>query len=349
MTTSTRRTATSRLVLLSSSVFKLLFDVTLIDYFELKDSISMPWTSSFVNYSRNCVRLVVFFRVIVLENVHCDYAKEISNSEGSREDYNERKDNCLLPTDASLSGPFMQSDKQLYPRKVVPPLAYQASSGYMYNSPVAPTVGPALPPGTKHSRSLHGVEFQPSEVCPKNFIIFDQTDDRSRIMFHPVLAHKFNCPGFDIRATYTQDNGGNIDAEDSKRESSSSLKEDMEDIDALLSLEEEEEEKDDDDDDDEELVSTARTRRSNSPDSYSTCGSKPRKPRLSSIQKSSDSGGSCNGERKQQKMKKMVKALRGIVPGGDQMNSAALLDEAVRYLKSLKVEVMKLGIGNFKN
>ncbi|KAL6282594.1 PLASMODESMATA CALLOSE-BINDING PROTEIN 2 [Prunus yedoensis var. nudiflora] len=24
----------------------------------------MPWTSSFVNYSRNCVRLVVFFRVV---------------------------------------------------------------------------------------------------------------------------------------------------------------------------------------------------------------------------------------------------------------------------------------------
>ncbi|KAJ6893835.1 hypothetical protein NC652_027799 [Populus alba x Populus x berolinensis] len=26
---------------------------------------NMPWTSSFVNYSRNCVRLVVFFRVIL--------------------------------------------------------------------------------------------------------------------------------------------------------------------------------------------------------------------------------------------------------------------------------------------
>ncbi|EEF42693.1 conserved hypothetical protein [Ricinus communis] len=52
-----------------------------------KDS-NMPWASSFVNYSRNCVRLVVFFRVILLrsENVHCRNHKEVSSCEGSRED-----------------------------------------------------------------------------------------------------------------------------------------------------------------------------------------------------------------------------------------------------------------------
>ncbi|THG12162.1 hypothetical protein TEA_025025 [Camellia sinensis var. sinensis] len=36
-------------------------------------------------------------------------------------------------------------------------------------------------------------------------------------------------------------------------------------------------------------------------------------------------------------MRKMVKTLRGIVPGANQMNTVAVLDEAVRYLKSLKV------------
>lgn len=53
---------------------------------------------------------------------------------------------------------------------------------------------------------------------------------------------------------------------------------------------------------------------------------------------------SCNGsERKRLKMRKMVMALRGIIPGANQMNSVGVLDEAVRYLKSLKVEVQKLG------
>ncbi|KAF9625457.1 hypothetical protein IFM89_023052 [Coptis chinensis] len=46
-------------------------------------------------------------------------------------------------------------------------------------------------------------------------------------------------------------------------------------------------------------------------------------------------------------MKKMVKALRSIVPGADQMNTATVIDEAVTYLKSLKVEVKKHGLGNF--
>ncbi|KAF9619356.1 hypothetical protein IFM89_006543 [Coptis chinensis] len=49
------------------------------------------------------------------------------------------------------------------------------------------------------------------------------------------------------------------------------------------------------------------------------------------------------------RMKKMVKALRSIVPGADQMNTATVIDEVVTYLKSLKVEVKKHGLRNFKN
>ncbi|KAJ0455739.1 putative transcription factor bHLH family [Helianthus annuus] len=50
---------------------------------------------------------------------------------------------------------------------------------------------------------------------------------------------------------------------------------------------------------------------------------------------------------KREKMKKMVKSLRGIVPGGNaEMNTVDVLDEAVKYLKSLKVEAHKMGFGN---
>ncbi|KAJ4703815.1 transcription factor bHLH [Melia azedarach] len=220
--------------------------------------------------------------------------------------------------------------------------------------PAASAFNAVLPPAAKPPMPFHGVEFQPSEVCPKNFIIFDQTDHRSQIMFHPAIAQKFNGPSLNFCATYFQNNFERNDAANVEREMSSSLKEDSDDIDALLSLEEgeEEEEEDDEEEYDEEEISTARTcgnYGSNSPDSSSTYGSEFQKNKSSSMLKSSGSSSKCNHERKRQKMRKMVKVLRGMVPGGDQMNTAAVLDEAVRYLKSLKVEVQKFGVGSFKN
>lgn len=241
----------------------------------------------------------------------------------------------------------MQSDQHFFRKKAVLPLANQVGNGYMH-IPVASGFDAVLTPTAKHLTPFHGVEFQPSEVCPKNFIIFDQTDQRSQVMFHPAIAHKFSATGVNIRATYVEDNFEVKEADHIEREISSPLKEDSDDIDALLSLEEDEQEEYDD-----EVVSTARTDedyQTASPDSFSNYGSKPKKNRLSSFtQMSSGSGDSCNSERKQKKMKKMVRALRGIVPGGDQMNTVAVLDEAVRYLKSLKVEVQKLGVGDLKN
>lgn len=240
----------------------------------------------------------------------------------------------------------MQSDQRFHPKKAVPHFATQRGNNYMH-IPVASPCAAALPPTAKHLMPVHGIEFQPSEVCPKNFIIFDQTDHRSQIMFHPTVAHKFSSPGINMHPSFIQETFERKEVNDFEREISSSLKEDSDDIDALLSLEEDEE-----DEYDEEEVSTARTYGnygSNSPDSCSTYGSKPRKNGSSSVQKCSGSGSSCNSERKRQKMKKMVKALRGIVPGGDQMNTVTVLDEAVRYLKSLKVEVQKLGVTNLKN
>ncbi|XP_010275475.2 PREDICTED: transcription factor bHLH144-like [Nelumbo nucifera] len=241
----------------------------------------------------------------------------------------------------------MQGDQHFYPRKVVPPLAYQVSGSCMFNAPVAPFLGATLPPCLNQGAPIHGFEFQPSEVCPRNFIIFDQTGNKNRIMFHPALANKFSCPGFEICGTQIEDNGARKDIDKDNIESITPLKEDTEDINALLSLEEEEQE-------DGDVISTARTHgsySSNSPDSCSTYGSKPSKRRLSSSIQNPfcGSGSSCNSETKRLRMKKMIKALRGIVPGGKQMSTVSVLDEAVRYLKSLKVEVKKLGIGNFKN
>ena len=242
----------------------------------------------------------------------------------------------------------MQRDQRFFRKKAVLPLGNQVGNDYMH-IPVASAFDAVLTPTAKHLTPFHGVQFQPSEVCPKNFIIFDQTDQRSQIMFNPAIAHKFSAPGMNINATYVEDNFGVKEVDHMEREISSPMKEDSDDIDALLSLEDDEEEEYDD-----EVVSTARTDEDyhpGSPDSFSNYGSKQKKNRYSSSsQKPSASGDSCNSERKQQqKMKKMVKALRGIVPGGNQMNTVAVLDEAVRYLKSLKVEVQKLGVGDLKN
>ncbi|KAL5577182.1 hypothetical protein UlMin_018881 [Ulmus minor] len=236
----------------------------------------------------------------------------------------------------------MQRNRQFYPQKEPPPLENHVGNNYMH-IPAASAFGAYLPPAPTNLKHFHGVEFQPSEVCPRNFIIFDQTDHRSQIMFHPGIAHKFGGPGLNLGSTYIQDNVGGKERDNEVKETSSPMKEDSDDIDALLSLEEEEQEEYD-----EEEVSTARTcgyYGSSSPESCSTYGSKSKKNRPSSSnQKSSGSGNSCNSERKRQKMKKMVKALRGIVPGGNEMNTVTVLDEAVEYLKSLKVEVQKLGV-----
>ncbi|XVF40174.1 hypothetical protein PTKIN_Ptkin01aG0090300 [Pterospermum kingtungense] len=240
----------------------------------------------------------------------------------------------------------MQSDQQFYPPKAVPTLVDQVGGNYTH-IPVASAFGSVLPPCAKPLPPLHDIEFQPSVVCPKNFIIFNETDHRNQIMYNPAIENKFNGHGLNVFATYFDGKFERKDVNDVEKETSSSLKEDSDDIDALLSSEEEEEE-----DYDEEEVSTARTygHYERNSDSCSAYGSKPRKNSLCpSMVKSSGSGGSCDPEIKRLKMKEMVKVLRGIVPGADQLTTVAVLDEAVRYLKSLKVEVKKLGVGSFTN
>ncbi|KAL2467379.1 Transcription factor bHLH [Abeliophyllum distichum] len=120
---------------------------------------------------------------------------------------------------------------------------------------------------------------------------------------------------------------GNVERENT------SLKEDLDDIDVLLSMEDEEHENGDDE------VSTGRTDAnygSNSPDSCSNYISLSEKSRSSFRKSSSD--------KKQVKLRKMVKALRGIVPGANRMSTVAVLDEAVRYLKSLQIKMLELEV-----
>ncbi|KAG6504743.1 transcription factor bHLH144-like [Zingiber officinale] len=202
-----------------------------------------------------------------------------------------------------------------------PPQAYGAApvSGYECHDFPAP---------------LNNVEFRPSETCPRNFVIFDQTYHRSQVMFHPSLAHKFGSPGFDACG------GGAPRADEAGKSAYRDNDEETEDIDALLSSEEEEEEEDEEDDD---VVSTGRTLgRWAGVSSQDTACSSQSDSKSKNKQVSSITAGGGSGKR--QKMKKMVKTLKGIIPGGDRMDTPAVLDEAVKYLKSLKVEAKKLGI-----
>lgn len=190
--------------------------------------------------------------------------------------------------------------------------------------------------GCKLERPLGEFEFQPSKVCPRNFIIFDHTDDKGRIMYHPALVNKltptnsdvYRCHGEAVCRSPSQDNG-NLEEE------SSSFKEDSEEIDALLSSDEESDEDD--------VVSTGRT--PDPLDSGAFDSSSP--PRVKRMRQDSGKSSVChefmeNVTREQ--IRKMITVLRGIVPGGDQLDTPAVLEQAVRYLKFLKMEAHKLGV-----
>lgn len=182
------------------------------------------------------------------------------------------------------------------------------------------------------------VDFQPSKICPRNFIIFDRSDNRSQVMYHPGTA-----PGY-IEGMRNDENA--------PREVESIMKEDSADIDLLMSFEEEEE---DEGYEEEEEVSTARTHGNDEIDTADSSSSRlpetgrgrGRGSRLGLSTVSCKSSGIS--DRKCREMKKMVDSLRGIVPGSKRMNTVDVLDEAVKYLKSLKVELQKVGVANMKS
>uniref|UniRef100_J3ME03 BHLH domain-containing protein n=1 Tax=Oryza brachyantha TaxID=4533 RepID=J3ME03_ORYBR len=206
---------------------------------------------------------------------------------------------------------------------------YGSSGGYYTSDPYPAAYEDPLAGRRQHDfpAPLTGLEFQPSETCPKT----------------PPRANKWgNSGGYDHHCYgFDQDYAGKsayYGVEDGDRGCSIRQKEDTDEIDALMSTEDGEEEDD--------VLSTGRTpgcRAGGSPDS--TCSSGYG---VSTGASRSDCGGGrkpeAGGERKKERMKKMMRTLKGIIPGGDRMDTPAVLDEAVRYLKSLKVEVKKLGV-----
>nr|QDF82455.1 transcription factor bHLH143-like isoform X3 [Cymbidium goeringii] len=55
-----------------------------------------------------------------------------------------------------------------------------------------------------------------------------------------------------------------------------------------------------------------------------------------------DSGSNLDESDKEESIETIVKVLRSIIPGGDAMDAAAVLDEAILYLKSLKLQAKSL-------
>lgn len=237
----------------------------------------------------------------------------------------------------------MYSENPYFARELSHPLGDQGDY-HMQNSHTAPALNGFFPCAIDPPIPFRKVDIQPSDACPRNFLIFDQTRKRSQIMFHPEINSNLFNPGLDVNSSpiFLPDINQVHPSDEGKL--SSSFKENSDDINALLSTEYEEDGECDDEEGEE--VSTARTNAMHESDSSDSCSnykSSPSRMRCSLFRKSSVSR---SNKKKRQRVRKMVKALRGIVPDTNRMSTVAVLDEAVRYLKFLRVEVQKLGVEN---
>lgn len=235
----------------------------------------------------------------------------------------------------------MQSDQQYYP------------CGKVMNPFENHEVGYDITANNAAGAMNFPLELQPTENYLDKFIIFNQNVDRSQMMYHhhhhhPVYPQPFTYPGFNNAHPITM--GNNMErwnTNEVEKEISSPFTEDPDEINALLSLDNDQEWESE-----EEEVSTARTNGydgGSSPDSSCNYVSKSKKTKFSSSHGGGSSSSCNNNERKKKKMQKMVNVLRGIVPGGQRLSTTAVLDEAVKYLKSLKVEVEKNGVDDTNN
>lgn len=240
----------------------------------------------------------------------------------------------------------MPGNRKSLLRRGVTPLDNHARINDIHDVSPASSFGGSSSLAPNLPRPVHDIEFQPSEICPQNYVIFDESDNQSRIMFHPAIAQNFSYPQLNFHETpnrdVTEEKCGNIFE---GANNAPPVIEDSEYIDLLLSLDEE-------GGSEEEEVSTARTENydgCSSPESCCNYASKSQKLTYPSSVKRSSIGGSSHNENKKKEARKMMKSLRGMVPGGDQMNTAGVFDAAVRYLNGLEDKVQKLGLSNLKH
>lgn len=239
----------------------------------------------------------------------------------------------------------MHSYQKCSIRRGVVPLENQAWVNEHHSVSPTSAFGGISPFAPKMPRPVHDIEYQPFEICHQNFIIVDEMENQNRIMFHPGIAQNLRYPHMDIHETpkreITEENYG------SKLEegTASPLIEDSDYIDLLLGLDEDQGES-------EEEVSTARSQGydgSSSPESCCNYASKSRKTTNPCSFKRESTSCSSHCENKRKEARKMLRALRGMVPGGEQMNTAAVFDATVRQLKGLEGKVQKLGLSNLKH
>lgn len=212
---------------------------------------------------------------------------------------------------------------------------------FMQNTHVAPAFNNRIvpvPSGIESLGPFHVVDIQPSDACPRNFVIFDQSNTGSQIIFHPEIRSKFLDFGLADSASILKGKDARKDA-NYEGNFFSLVKEDSDDIDALLSMEDVENKEYEDDE-----VSTARTDATCERDSPDSCSNYELPPRKRSVFGTS-SVIRCN-YKKGERTRTMVKVLRRLVPGAKQMSTVTVLDEAVRYLKSLKAQVHNPETGN---
>ena len=72
-------------------------------------------------------------------------------------------------------------------------------------------------------------------------------------------------------------------------------------------------------------------------------------PRFKTTSQVSGNSSVCYGSMENvthEKIRNVVTVLRGIIPDGDQLDTSSVLEEAVRYLKFLKMESKKLSMEN---
>lgn len=230
-----------------------------------------------------------------------------------------------------------------------------ATAKQIPNSVVLPSY--AGPCGFFQLNSALMPPLQPSGFASgqSKFIVFDRTGDQTKVIYSSFGSQfSYPCPTTnDLPASNeTNVSNGNVNVNEE-------MHEDTEEIDALLYSDS------DNDFDEEEEASTGHyspvenTTRNDEEEVASSAVLQPPHPppakrrRVESDLDDTASSTHCIGtnERKKAKSEKIqetVGILRRIVPGGKGKDAASVLDEAIWYLKSLRLKAKGLGLTALK-